>query len=417
MNIKEILESKPHNQHYLNRYIKFIEFCKVKNIEYEGYTETHHICPKAPDLFPEYSDIKLHKWNSVKLTARQHILSHIILWKTFGGSQAMAIDCMLDNFTSSKNSYSLTERVVPLSISIRYLAKAREAASKERAKYVMGKSTYLDSTGEKYFIETDSHLIDELKLTHIKLGSKHTEDSKQKMSDTKYSNKTVKLYFLDSSVWIGLFSDEFEQYIAQGWKTYKNSDDYEYTRNLGNAKMAVFWTGRNRYATPDGIYFGSYLKGDPIIEKYDLILYRTEKQIAQNLARTDLATAARLGTNFYTNGIDEIFANEPPDATWSLGRKPRSEEWEVKRKAAAAKKFKGSTTYTNGLVNMPIQDGDHIPDGFYPGMKKRPNTTYSYTNKDKSVLIQFTGEHEVPVDMIRIKGIESIDSLKRKLNI
>lgn len=29
--IIEILKSKPHNSHHLNRYIKFIDGCKIKN--------------------------------------------------------------------------------------------------------------------------------------------------------------------------------------------------------------------------------------------------------------------------------------------------------------------------------------------------------------------------------------------------
>jgi hypothetical protein len=83
MDIYSILSSKPHNPHYLNRYITFIEKCQQKNVGYEGYVERHHICPKADDMFPEYIDFRLHPWNCVVLTARQHFIAHIILWKTF----------------------------------------------------------------------------------------------------------------------------------------------------------------------------------------------------------------------------------------------------------------------------------------------------------------------------------------------
>jgi hypothetical protein len=83
MDIYSILASKPHNAHYLNRYITFIEQCQQKNVNYEGYVERHHICPKAKDMFPEYEDFRLHPWNCAVLTARQHFISHMMLWKSF----------------------------------------------------------------------------------------------------------------------------------------------------------------------------------------------------------------------------------------------------------------------------------------------------------------------------------------------
>ena len=225
----------------------------------------------------------------------------------------------------------------------------------------------------------------------------------------------IEIYFLSSKTTVKLYSEDFHNYIEQGWKTCRSSDDYEYIRRNGNAKNAVFWTGRNRYATQDGVYFGSYLKGDPIIEQYDLILYRTEKQIEQNLCRTKLAAAAKLGTNIYTNGIDEIFASEPPDQSWKLGRKPRDSEWEMKRKEAYLKACKGAKTYTNGLVNTFIQEGDPIPDGFYLGMKFRPNTVYYYTNEDKSELLEFKGYHTPPDGMMKISVAKAM-TINRKLN-
>ena len=83
MAIYSILSSKPHNPHYLNRYITFIEQCQQKNVDYHGYVENHHICPKADDMFPEYIDFTLHPWNKAPLTPRQHIIAHQILSKTF----------------------------------------------------------------------------------------------------------------------------------------------------------------------------------------------------------------------------------------------------------------------------------------------------------------------------------------------
>lgn len=86
MDIYSILASKPHNPHYLNRYVTFIEKCKLNNLNYDGYMECHHVCPKADDMFPEYSCLAKHPWNLAKLTARQHYIAHLMLWKAFYNS-------------------------------------------------------------------------------------------------------------------------------------------------------------------------------------------------------------------------------------------------------------------------------------------------------------------------------------------
>lgn len=96
IDIYTILSSKPHNPHYLKRYHRFIKYCLNSNpvLSNDTYTEIHHICPKAKDLFPEYTNLKTYSWNSIKLTARQHIVAHVILWKCYGGSQSRALECI-----------------------------------------------------------------------------------------------------------------------------------------------------------------------------------------------------------------------------------------------------------------------------------------------------------------------------------
>lgn len=99
IDIYSILSSKPHNPHYLKRYYKFIIWCaqvnSTKTKEELGYTEKHHICPKAKDLFPEYSCFKKNPWNMVVLTLKQHIVAHHILWKAFQTpSQTYSFFCM-----------------------------------------------------------------------------------------------------------------------------------------------------------------------------------------------------------------------------------------------------------------------------------------------------------------------------------
>lgn len=84
MDIYSVLSSKPHNPHYLNRYITFINRCQSNiSAARELCVEKHHICPKAKDMFPEYRKFTHHPWNLAILTPRQHFIAHMILWKTF----------------------------------------------------------------------------------------------------------------------------------------------------------------------------------------------------------------------------------------------------------------------------------------------------------------------------------------------
>lgn len=319
--IYAILASKPHNPHYLKRYLKFIEWCK-QNPTNDDYTEDHHICPKAVDLFPEYISFRNNPWNKITLSMKQHLISHIMLWKAYGdGSQSKAMRCFF-NLNEDTNK-PLTGRKIPTVIEIRYKVKAMSSARKSQ----LGKSNYRDKNGKRYYLETSSPLIEELGLINVTANIEPSE------------------FRIDA-----------------------------------NKRMAEFWTNRARYATPNGVYHGSYLKDDPIITEFSLVPYRTEAQIEQNASRVFLATEAKLGTQIYNNGVEEKFLREPIDSTWVLGRLERSDEWEVKRKASVAAKIVGAKTYNNGFKNLFIQPGEPIPEGFILGMKPQKIREFSFTN-------------------------------------
>lgn len=105
MTIYSILESKPHNSHYLTRYFKFILACTEKNKSMNNnvYVERHHFCPKAKDLFPEYSSFSKHPWNEIKLTADQHFVAHRLLWKSYpSSSMGYVFLCFCQSISTSK---------------------------------------------------------------------------------------------------------------------------------------------------------------------------------------------------------------------------------------------------------------------------------------------------------------------------
>lgn len=95
-----ILLSKPTNEFYIKRYIKFLMYCvRVNKNTKCTYYESHHICPKS--IFPEFKKFSQNPWNKIRLSGRQHFIAHIILAKAFGGSmifciQRMAKQCNID---------------------------------------------------------------------------------------------------------------------------------------------------------------------------------------------------------------------------------------------------------------------------------------------------------------------------------
>lgn len=374
--IYAILASKPHNEHYLKRYLRFIEACRIINSQLnhlELYLEEHHICPKSNDLFPEYLDLKKYHWNSILLTDKQHIIAHVILMKAYGGLQTVALHYMI-NIQNVETNYN--RRKIPTSIQIRYSLEAKRGYSTWRR----GKATYKDSDGNKYFLETDDPQIQEKGLVGQNDGIVMSEEARQAMRDAKFPNKRVEIFNLTSSTTVGLFSDEFSEYLAQGWTTSRTSEDYETIKKSANSKNAEFWTGRARYMTRDGVYHGSYLHEDPIVKELDLIPHRTQKQNDQLAHRTKLATERKLGTRLYTNGIEERFCTESPGDGWYLGRKPRDPEWERKRKEATAAKFNGTKVYNDGVKQYYVKEGDYVDPSWILGMKKQKEREFTFTD-------------------------------------
>lgn len=82
----------PKNLHYVNRYFKYI--LSMSEVTLTEKFQIHHILPKC--LWPQYTDLKDHAWNSIKLSFKAHRLAHIILAKAFPTS---SLGCSLNFFT------------------------------------------------------------------------------------------------------------------------------------------------------------------------------------------------------------------------------------------------------------------------------------------------------------------------------
>lgn len=148
MDIYSILSSKPHNPHYLNRYITFIHQCQQKNVGHSGTMEKHHICPKAKDMFPEYECLKEHTWNLSLLTQRQHMIAHIILYKAYPKSSS----CLSSVWYMSRGKYKSYYSSVFEKITRKIYSKQQSVFMKEKNK---GTFTAIDNEGKFVRISID----------------------------------------------------------------------------------------------------------------------------------------------------------------------------------------------------------------------------------------------------------------------
>lgn len=366
--IYNVLSSKSANRHLINRYITFVLSCDAKNKSTTEYTEVHHICPKADDLFPEYQDLNLNKWNQCVLTAREHIIAHVMLWKIFGGSQTIALNYML-HVQNEETGYNM--RRVPSSIITKYSALLREEAKSARK----GFAVYKDSDNNKYLLHKHDPKIAELNLAGNNLGHEHSDEAKQKMSKAKYPNKTVKMYMLGCEASVKLFSNEFSERLAQGWTTHRTQDDIDYCKAMGYSVVSEKLTGTMRYCTPDGVYVGRFRKDDPVIKEQNLIRQHTENNKKQLESIRGLGALAITGTQIYNNGVSEARFKEPPDdPQWRLGRLERSKSHVENQKAAVRKALLGTKAWNNGVECKRFPLGYNPGDGWCEGMLPRKKT-------------------------------------------
>jgi hypothetical protein len=182
MKILSILQSKPHNPHYLNRYYKFIRLCQEKSVTVD--VEAHHICPKAKDLFPEYTNGVAHPWNIAHLTYRQHLLAHWMLWKAYQGSQVYAFVGMCQQ-KSKRGNVSLKS------------SRAYEAAKKQANKMLKhqnkGFAIYVDKHGAKVRCQTDDPRVLLGELTSTSKGRKYAKRDQASRDRTRAALTGMKL--------------------------------------------------------------------------------------------------------------------------------------------------------------------------------------------------------------------------------
>lgn len=121
-----LLDSIPHNKHYLNRYKKFILSRLKRTLKDSTKFEKHHILPKAKDMFPLYENLNKYKWNCIKLSYREHFIAHWLLWKTFNTySSSRAFKYFIDLNEGKINGKIFQELKSKCSLSTKHFNETR----------------------------------------------------------------------------------------------------------------------------------------------------------------------------------------------------------------------------------------------------------------------------------------------------
>jgi hypothetical protein len=150
------------NQHYHNRYLKFID--ALKNQSIDGYSEKHHIVPRSMGGGDEPSNI-------IVLTLRQHYVAHWMLWKVYGGKMAVAFDYMNG---IKKYGYRLTGRTIKL---------LSEDVSKRRSERPVSDATKDKQRQAKLGRKLSAEHIE--KVRQASIGRTYSEETKRKVSEAK----------------------------------------------------------------------------------------------------------------------------------------------------------------------------------------------------------------------------------------
>jgi len=158
-------------EHIIERYLKFINYCK--NIEFDCYTETHHIIPRS---FNGTND----KTNLIKLGARHHYIAHLLLARATNSPKMIkALHKMVYSTNGDvQRDYKITSKVY---------AYVREEHSKIVSAYskdtVVARQIYTEEVKRipKKFFDTYNGILYEA-LAKNRKDSKETKLKKQAAS-------------------------------------------------------------------------------------------------------------------------------------------------------------------------------------------------------------------------------------------
>lgn len=145
------------------RYKKLIE-----NASYSGYTEKHHILPKAKDCWPEYAK---EPENIVRLSARAHFIAHLLLSRALGGSQISAFVLMVRRKAEGRTA----ERRKDVKVNSRLYEVERKRLKEYQSKHQKNKVTVVDANGSRFKVSVDDPRIASGELIKYQPKTKGTQ--------------------------------------------------------------------------------------------------------------------------------------------------------------------------------------------------------------------------------------------------
>jgi hypothetical protein len=369
--IKEILTAIECNEHYIDRYIKFLSTCEKRPTDKGAYLEEHHICPKQ--FFPEYDDLDAYPWNFVMLTAREHILAHVILWKAYGNKAIAPLYYML-NVQNSSTGYNY--RDVPKSIDIRYAAKSREEFSKSRK----GKAPYFTKEGVSVgLLNTNDPRIETEGLVGALAGYKMSEESRENMRRAKDPYRTTMMFNSDTMEQRSVLDADVESMKALGWKE-KRDDKWSMTaREYTTQKAIEANTGTTAYYYPNsGILYGRIPHDSPIIKELGLVHIRSEKQNKQASEQAAKNAADPVVQAKKSKAISKLKWFHNPTTKENGRFLVCPEGWVPNRGDTVTNN--GKTAYNDGVRNYMISPGDFIDPSWNLGMAPQKVRMTNFTN-------------------------------------
>lgn len=250
---------KVKNAHYFERYLRIIGLFKINNIllPQDTYVESHHILPKANDMFPEYENFKEYPWNEINLTARQHFIAHWILWKAFGRSQSYAFQCFIDQVNCKNN------RRQNLKVTSRVYEELKIQNSAYQKEIRKGKASYIDKEGNTAYCRTDDPRVLSGELISTSKGRKHGprgEEQKRKLKKSllkyhrnKKDQPDVSFYRDIEKVMVPKYSDEYNYYMSsKEWSTKCTAERKTYIAVQTNKNREnISWSEESRKRMSD----------------------------------------------------------------------------------------------------------------------------------------------------------------------
>lgn len=146
--------------------------------EVDGYSELHHILPKSK--YPEYSDLKEHPWNGVRLSYVDHCRAHYWIWKATGD---YGMWCSVKALCHMWNDEHRR---------LRTITEAEVIAVAEIAQAIKGTQKVSLDTRKKLSEAGKGRVVTEetrRKISEAQIGKKISEECKAKLSAANLGKK------------------------------------------------------------------------------------------------------------------------------------------------------------------------------------------------------------------------------------